>query len=41
MPYVTEVSLFAAAFISAYVYGDRIVKALMLRTMGWFDKPPR
>jgi hypothetical protein len=37
MPYVTEISLFSAAFIAAYVYGDR-VKALFAKAMaqrGW------
>ncbi len=28
MPYVTEISLFAAAFIAAYVFGQGIRKAL-------------
>lgn len=41
MPYVTEASLFAAAFIAAYVYGGRIGKLLVATGVGlraWLGK---
>jgi hypothetical protein len=34
MRYVTEVSLFVAAFIAAYAYGNSIVKALGVARLG-------
>jgi hypothetical protein len=34
MRYVTEVSLFGAAFIAAYAYGNSLVKALGVAKLG-------
>jgi len=34
MRYVTEVSLFGAAFIAAYTYGNSVVKALGVKALG-------
>ena len=34
MRYVTEISLFGAAFIAAYAYGDSVVKMLGVAKLG-------
>ena len=46
MRFVTEVSLFVAAFIAAYTYGDGIVKALGVAKFGqsvraWWNRTTR
>lgn len=38
MRYVTEVSLFGAAFIAAYTYGSSIVKVLGASVRAWWNR---
>ena len=46
MRYVTEASLFGAAFIAAYTYGNSVMKVLGVAKLGeslriWWNRPTR
>jgi hypothetical protein len=46
MRYVTEVSLFGAAFIAAYTYGSSVMKVLGIAKLGeslrgWWNRTTR